>query len=203
MSQMEEKGRGVILFGGTFNPIHKGHIRLCCSAAAAVQPRLVVLMPAAPFYKELETTPADRLEMCKRAVADLPFPVRVSDYELRQGAKWRTYDTLIHIRELIGDEPLYLLFGSDTFLSFSYWYRWRECGRLISGLLVGMRKSDRQETVILQQELLEKEGIAVTLLEHPGDPISSEKIRAAVQTQAAVLDDAVYAYILEHHLYHT
>ncbi|MDY2905470.1 MAG: nicotinate-nicotinamide nucleotide adenylyltransferase, partial [Caecibacter massiliensis] len=121
MSRNDGTKKGIVLFGGTFNPIHQGHIRLCCSAWKAVHPRLVVLMPTQPFYKELNTEASQRIEMCQRAVENLPFPVAVDGYEIQQGSSCRTYDTLCAMKQKFPDDPLYLLMGSDTFLSFSYW----------------------------------------------------------------------------------
>ena len=165
MGRNDDNKKGIVLFGGTFNPIHQGHIRLCCSAWNAVHPRLVILMPTQPFYKELDTDAAQRIEMCQKAVEDLPFPVAVDGYEIQQGSTCRTYDTLCAMKEKFPDDPLYLLMGSDTFLSFSYWYRWQECGRMAS-LLVGMRKGDDREQIEMVKCRVEQEGLTVKLMDH-------------------------------------
>ena len=159
MSRRTWHAGGIILFGGTFNPVHKGHIRLCCSAVKAVQSKLVIFMPTQPFYKTTDTSAEQRLEMCKRAVDNLPFPVIVDDYELKQGIKCRTYDTICYLKEKYPCEPLYLLFGSDTFLTFSYWYNWHSCGRLVDSILVGMRQINAIEDVLRQKEYLEQENL--------------------------------------------
>lgn len=200
MSRNDGTKKGIVLFGGTFNPIHQGHIRLCCSAWKAVHPRLVVLMPTQPFYKELNTEASQRIEMCQRAVESLPFPVAVDGYEIQQGSTCRTYDTLCAMKQKFPDDHLYLLMGSDTFLSFSYWYRWRECGRM-AGLLVGMRKSDDREQIEMVKSLVEQDGITVQLLDHQADDISSHDIRQHQEKQREELAPAVYTYIREHHLY--
>lgn len=112
------------LFGGTFNPIHFGHLR----AAVEIRERFgldkVYLIPAAIPPHKVQTgvaSPEDRLEMISRAVGKHPDFV-VSDVELRRTGPSYTIDTLSHFADMLpATDPRYLIVGLDAFLEFHTW----------------------------------------------------------------------------------
>ena len=116
----------VLLFGGSFDPIHHGHLIVCRSAAEKLDAEQVVLIPSAnPPHKHgaALTAPADRLELCRLAVRDDPL-FAVSDWETRQPGPNYTLYTVRHFREARSpDTRLYWLIGLDSLHELQTWYR--------------------------------------------------------------------------------
>ncbi len=117
------------LFGGTFDPIHFGHLRLATEVAEAFHLERVIFLPAGlPYHRgrAAHATNDQRLTMVKLATArDARFDV--DDRELRREGPTYTYDTLVEIREERGPEtPLVFLTGSDAFAKIDTWHRWTE-----------------------------------------------------------------------------
>jgi nicotinate-nucleotide adenylyltransferase len=117
------------LFGGTFDPVHFGHLRLATELAEAFHLEKVVFIPAGlPYHRgrNAHATGEERLTMLKLATArDARFDV--DDRELRRGGNTYTYDTLAEIRAERGpDTPLVFLCGTDAFAKIDTWNRWKE-----------------------------------------------------------------------------
>ena len=115
------------IFGGTFDPIHYGHLRTALELKERLSLNEVRFIPCAdPPHRQSEPVAgASRLEMVRAAVADEPgFVVDEREFD-REGPSY-TVDTLRSIREEIADIPLCLLMGMDAFLSLTEWYCWKE-----------------------------------------------------------------------------
>ena len=112
------------IYGGTFNPPHIGHIEAAKQAVSALGLTKLLLIPdrIAPHKVIPEGTaaPNQRLEMLQLAVADCP-QIQVSDIELQREGPSYTYVTLEQLRAQYPDAKLYLLMGTDMFLSFHTW----------------------------------------------------------------------------------
>ena len=114
-----------VVFGGTFNPFHLGHLKLMKEVINTVSPDRFILMPAhLPPHKVAEelVDDIDRFEMCRLAAKDMPI-VEVSDFEIVSGEKSYTVLTLEHLHGLYPDEDLYFAMGSDMLLTFLNWYK--------------------------------------------------------------------------------
>ena len=167
-----------ILYGGTFNPIHRGHLEICLWAREAVGAGRVLLMPAAqPPHKFAGwlAPDRDRLAMCALAAQEHSF-IQVSDYEIRRGGRSYTVETLRHLAGENPGEEYSLLMGTDMFLTFTQWREWEEIGKMAS-LLVASREEGEREALLEQQKRLKEQGISSRLLENPPLPISSTAIR--------------------------
>ncbi len=120
--------RMVGVMGGTFNPIHYGHLRMAQELADALQFEQIRFIPAAnPPHKALPLISAEhRAAMVRLAIANNPL-FMMDDRELiRQGASY-TIDTLKSLRDELGPQvSLTLLMGSDAFASFDTWHHWQE-----------------------------------------------------------------------------
>lgn len=120
------------IFGGTFNPPHLGHLRLCEAFARQMHLDRVLVIPT--FLPPHKAAPdlascADRLSMCRRMFsADSRFTV--SDIEIERGGKSYTAETLEALQKLYPGEKLYLLIGSDMLQSFDTWHRAQDILRL-------------------------------------------------------------------------
>jgi len=117
------------LFGGTFDPVHFGHLRLATELAEAFHLEKVIFIPAGlPYHRgrDAHATSEERLTMVKLATArDARFDV--DDRELKRGGNTYTYDTLAEIRAERGPaEPLVFLVGTDSFATIDTWHRWTE-----------------------------------------------------------------------------
>ncbi len=119
--------RPLALFGGTFDPVHVGHLRVAWEAAEALDAD-VRLVPAnvPPHRPQPVASAAQRLALLERALAGQSRLV-ADDRELRRdGPSW-TIDTLVDLRaELGAAQPLVLLVGADAWAGLPTWRRWRE-----------------------------------------------------------------------------
>ena len=112
------------IYGGTFNPVHTGHIHAAKQAAEILGLDKLILIPdrIAP-HKEIPSgspTPEQRLEMLRLAVAG-ETGIEVSDIELKREGKSYTYLTVEALSEEYPGAELYLLMGTDMFLTFHTW----------------------------------------------------------------------------------
>ena len=114
------------LFGGSFDPVHTGHIRLAAAAKEACALDRIVILPAAcsPFKTGTFSSDEDRLAMCR-----LSFPgdgYEISPYEIEKGGVSYTVETVSHFRAAYPRAALTLILGEDQLLSFHKWYRFRD-----------------------------------------------------------------------------
>jgi len=116
------------VFGGTFAPIHHGHIRLALELRERLGLSRVLIVPSAnpPHRAAPEVPPPRRLEWARLALAGEPH-LQVDDREIRRHGPSYTYDTLAGLRGESGaDAPLVLLLGDDAANQLHTWHRWRE-----------------------------------------------------------------------------
>ena len=116
------------ILGGTFDPIHFGHLRLAEEVAHTLRLSGVRFVPSGtPPHRAAPRTPtAHRLAMVRLAVSGNPL-FTVDDREVRRTGPAYTFDTLTEIRAESGpDVPLVLMVGADAFLDFAAWHRWHE-----------------------------------------------------------------------------
>ncbi|HJN53094.1 MAG: nicotinate-nucleotide adenylyltransferase [Pseudomonadales bacterium] len=120
--------KGIALFGGTFDPIHIGHLQSALEVQQYLDLLAVRLIPSfiPPHRESLGSEAEQRLEMVRIAVQNNPA-LEVDDREiLRQGPSY-TYDTLTSIRDEVGpDVALIMVLGLDSFVTLSTWHRWRD-----------------------------------------------------------------------------
>ncbi|MGQ0442245.1 MAG: nicotinate-nucleotide adenylyltransferase [Methylophilaceae bacterium] len=116
------------LLGGTFNPIHFGHLRMAQELADALNFDEVRFIPSAnPPHKATPAVSAEhRAAMVKLAIADNPL-FNCDTRELTRNGASYTIDTLISLRRELGEATsLCLLLGSDAFMQLNRWHRWQE-----------------------------------------------------------------------------
>jgi len=115
------------VLGGTFDPIHFGHLRLAQELADALGLARVRFIPSGtpPHRNPPQVNGAHRLEMVRIAIAGNPL-FESDDREIRRDGISYTYDTLAELREELGERPLCLLMGADAFAALTTWHRWQE-----------------------------------------------------------------------------
>ena len=201
------------IYGGTFNPPHLGHLAAARAAVDALGLDKLLLVPAAlPPHKELPPgTPAaeHRLAMTQRMADALLMPevVSVATLELERQGKSYTSDTLEEIRRQYPGTDLWLLMGTDMFLTLHLWHDPAEILRLAGVCAFGRTEQDGQALFAPQRDYLAKTfGARVTTITLPGlVEISSTRLRellAAGEGREYLLP-SVYGYILMHRLYGT
>ncbi len=193
-----------VLYGGTFNPVHKGHLEICLRAREAVGASQVLLMPAAlpPHKSPGELAPdRDRLAMCSLAAEPWGF-IAVDDYEIRRGGHSYTVDTLRYLTQARPEEKFWLLMGTDMFLTFTQWREWKQIGEMAT-LLVASREDEDLEVLQGQQAALKELGISSVLLQNVPLPMSSTEIRREIRERGETdkVCPAVMEYIRERGLY--
>ena len=202
----------VLLYGGTFDPPHNGHLNNLRAAAARVQPDKVVVMPAglSPFKQKTSAPGALRLEMCScfhalEEDADTIPRLEVSGWEIEQAAAGnRNYTVLTE--KLARENPgaqLYLAIGSDMLLSFDGWHRWQDILRL-AHLVVTSRNAGDAPELCAKARQLDPAGQRILFAPVTALPMASSALRqrlAAGEDCAEELPEAVRAVIRREHLY--
>ncbi len=110
------------LFGGTFNPVHNGHLIIAEAAREAYRLDRVIFVPSGrpPHKKALLTSPAHRLAMLRLSLRGNPA-FGLSDWEVRAGRVVYTYETAEHFQARYPKASLYLLLGADAMRSLRNW----------------------------------------------------------------------------------
>ena len=167
----------VLLYGGTFDPPHNGHINNLRAALELVQPDRVIVMPAGiPPHKAASATPGEvRLAMCECFKALSPL-VEVSDWELRQGGRSFTVHTLEMLRGRFPDAALYLSVGSDMLLTFQLWCRWQDILQMAT-LVVESRRPGDDAALAGAARVLEGYGGRVLFARAESYPCASSDLR--------------------------
>lgn len=167
----------ILLFGGTFDPPHNGHMALLRHMLDAVSPDLALVMPAGipPHKKGYGTKGALRLAMCRDFLSAAPC-VQISSHELENEGKSYTIDTLIWLAAEYPKAELYLSMGSDMLLGFTQWKDWQQILKLA---VIVCQSRDDAETASMAPAIkkLEAAGGTVQLVCAPVLRLSSSELR--------------------------
>lgn len=194
------------IFGGSFNPIHNGHIGLIRGIISELALDKLIVMPSfLPPHKTVDTpvSPTGRLAMCQLAVSEISA-TEVSDLEICRKGKSYTYETLEQLHAIYPDDELFLIMGADMFLSIETWKNPDIIFRL--AVICGVSRKGiggRQE--LLDRELfLQLLGAKTKVLNLSLPEVSSTEIREAVKNGNSIdkfVPKRVEEYILEKGLY--
>lgn len=204
------------LFGGTFDPVHFGHLRAALEAREKLGLSDFRLIPAGtpPHRPPSMASARHRLAMLELAVAGDPA-FRVEDREIRRGGRSFMVDTLREIRAESGESPLLLLIGQDAANAFDGWREWRQIFELAHIVIMrrpdsrvrwaGELKAEMEARRVESGERLRATAAGLVLsLEVTQLAISSTHIRgllASGRSPRFLLPAAVADYIEKHHLY--
>ncbi len=115
------------ILGGTFDPVHIGHLRVALEAADALASELRLMPASVPPHREQPVATASQRVAILRAALAGQDRLKLDARELSRSGRSYTIDTLIELRQEIGrDRSLVLLLGRDAFCGLSSWHRWRE-----------------------------------------------------------------------------
>lgn len=206
------------ILGGTFDPIHFGHLHLAEELAEILGLAEVRIIPAGqPPHRSVPRTPArHRLEMARLAVAGNPR-FKLDDREVRQSRASYTVDTLSDLREELGPEqPIWLLMGADAFLGLPSWKEWQRLFEL-AHIAVAHRPGYQLAQADALDESLRRELAQRQVSGRPDTPAGCVLLRPITQLDIAATDirnrlldgrsvrylmpDSVLDYIQKNHLY--
>lgn len=192
----------IAIYGGTFNPPHRGHVESLQAVYEQAKPDRVLVIPASiPPHKELAAGSPDaekRLELTRLAFKELPY-AEVTDMELTRTGKSYTSDTVAELLRKYPDAELMLAMGTDMFLSFETWHEYRYLIDNVT-MLVFARREGEDEKIFKYGEYLEsKYGAKINYIMHDPLPISSSEIRRLLPRRLGreLLPDAVFARIVK------
>jgi len=213
---MHQTHKAIGILGGTFDPIHLGHLRLALELYEALDLAKVHLIPChQPVHrKSPAASPDQRLAMVKCAVAN-EQALHADDREIRRQGPSYMVDTLISLREEFPDSPLCLLIGIDAFLGFPSWNRWKEILGLAHIVIAHRPQYHLPSTGIVSDLLKERlqheisyihENMAGGILLRPitALEISASDIRKLIamgRNPRYLLPDEVFNYIKQHGTY--
>lgn len=189
------------IFGGTFNPIHNGHIALIRRLIDILSLDELLLIPTAvPPHKDGgEVISAEhRLNMCRLATADIE-KVTVSDIEIRRGGKSYTLNTLQTLISQRPDDEWILLMGSDMFYTLTEWKRPEEIMRLAKIVAIA-RENGEIEKLFSQRDRLNAMGGSTEVIDICPVRVSSTELRHSGALKNDV-PDIVERYIIQNGLY--
>ncbi|MDD6320234.1 MAG: nicotinate (nicotinamide) nucleotide adenylyltransferase [Oscillospiraceae bacterium] len=194
----------ILLFGGTFDPPHQGHMNNLRAAMQAVRPDRVIVMPAGiPPHKQASATPGEvRLAMCRCFLA-LGKEVELSDWEITHAGRSYTYNTLTMLAQANPGAQLYMTVGSDMLETFTRWYRWQDILRL-AALVVQSREEGDEQALRAAAGELEAAGGRILFAHAAALPCASSDIRAGKYTPQQLkelLPPPVPELIRQNHLY--
>ena len=192
----------IAIYGGTFNPPHRGHVESLQAVYEQAKPDRVLVIPASiPPHKELAAGSPDaeeRLELTRLAFKELPY-AEVTDMELTRTGKSYTSDTVAELLRKYPDAELMLAMGTDMFLSFETWHEYRYLIDNVT-MLVFARREGEDEKIFKYGEYLEsKYGAKINYIMHDPLPISSSEIRMLLPRRLGreLLPGAVFARIVK------
>ena len=202
---MAVAGKSLGILGGTFDPIHMGHLRMAEHVFQRMELESIVFIPAyvPPHKLGQDFAPAqDRYTMTELAVADNPH-FTVSDMELKRTGVSYTIDTIRQLHKQYADRELNFIIGADSVAQLHTWHNIEEILELTRFVAV-WRPGYEDAMEELVRHLGEQAKEIVLLLDKPVYDISSTEIRTRIRQGlglAGLVPPAVERYIYEHGLY--
>lgn len=194
------------IMGGTFDPVHNGHLLIAenaCEQLALDEVRFIPTGRSPHKQGKQIADGAHRLRMVELAIADNPAFV-ADDRELRSGALSYSYLTLQEMHKALPEDELYFIMGGDSLRDFKNWYHPElicSCATLVAAI---RDDCDRKHLMTYAKELKQMFSAEVRLIRTPNLSVASSELRsraAAGETIRYQVPEAVRIYIEQHHLY--
>lgn len=195
-------------YGGTFDPIHQGHLQSALYVQQHAGLHSLDLLPChLPPHRDTPSSSEHRAEMVRLAIA--PYPqLQLNLLELQRDTPSYTVETLTALRAQYPQDQLFFVIGMDSLCAFCRWHRWQDILKLCHLLVLqrpGYSSSEGDAPKLLRTygrslNDIQTAAGAIVLLDNPPLDVSATAIRAG-QMPAALQIDAVQAYIRQHQLY--
>jgi nicotinate-nucleotide adenylyltransferase len=206
-----------LVFGGTFDPVHRGHIESVCAVSRLLGDVDIYLVPCqTPAHRAPPSaSPEDRLKMLQLAVAS-EERIFVDDCELRRNGTSYTVDTLLGYRERLGESgSLLFLMGRDSWVTLPSWHRWEELTGLVHLLILDRPGPDQGSPEVLRKwinsrqvhdpkEMMNSSSGKVCFLSLDQINVSASELRDRMTEGSPIGEDVkpqVMSYIRQHNLY--
>lgn len=199
--------KSIAIFGGSFNPIHNGHINLVTKIQDRYNFDKILIIPTySPPHKSTSglVSAEHRFNMCKLATADYPHLIPC-DIELKRKGRSYTYDTLTEIKNIYPNYKLHFIMGADMLYSFTSWYRYRDIANLAT-IIVAARKENEHNDLLEEKQKLSKDKVNCNIENIDVVNISSTQIREYIADKnydelRIHVPHKVASYIIDNELY--
>ena len=195
----------ILVFGGTFNPVHNGHVQMLKKAQEVISPDLTLVIPTfLPPHKSISDdflSSGDRLNMCKLAF-DLLENTEVSNIEIEAKVKSYSVITFSKLHKIYPDAEFVMLCGADMFLTLKTWYKYDELIKLTAFCALP-RKVGATE-LNDYAKIVEQDGGKCIIIDETVTDISSTEIRRMIIDNIDVSDfvpEKVCEYIENNNLF--
>lgn len=195
------------IMGGTFDPIHIGHLMLGAFAHEEFKLDQIWFMPNGnPPHKdasEMDTNLEHRVTMTKLAIEDVPY-FKLQEYEITEGKTSYSYSTMEYFKRIYPEYEFYFIIGADSLFTLESWFKPERLLKTCTMLAAFRNMKNPKEMNTQIQYLAKKYNARIELLEAPLLEISSSDIRTRIEENKTIrymVPDAVLNYIKEHHLY--
>ncbi len=204
------------IFGGTFDPVHYGHLRCADEARQKLDLKNLYLLPAGtpPHRNAPGATAKQRLEMLQLALPEFP-QLEIDDREIRRSGPSYMVDTLQELRTKFPQRPLLLLLGEDAANHLHSWFHWENLFALTHLVILtrpgakaeyrqDLAKQIQQRLAFDKQELLRSQAGGVLRLQVTSIDVSATTIKSIIRlgrSPGVMLPGTVLDYINENHLY--
>lgn len=201
-----------VIYGGTFNPVHNGHILPAIESAKSINAERLIYLPChlPPHKEKPNVNSSHRLEMTKLALqgmVDNQLKIEISDYETQLSSPSYTRQTIEYFANTYPDHKLYFLIGMDSLLNFHLWFKWQEIF-LFCDLLVMQRPGFTFSQEQLSYDLVPYLDKQITMTSVTEVDISSSQIKVMYNQsnrktikELTLLPSSVQQYINTHNLY--
>lgn len=191
----------IAVFGGTFNPIHKEHVKMIKHLSSLdFVDRVLVIPTHIPPHKAVGYLAEDehRINMCRIATKGIE-KVTVSDFEISRQEKSYTFYTVSLLKEQYPDDEIFVVCGGDMAITLDTWHRFDELKKMCTFLVVDRPGTDKEE-LRRYIDALVKDGAKIEYTFCVTDDVSSTDIRNDIENSKDV-PDSILSYIKENGLY--
>lgn len=195
----------LLIYGGTFDPVHLGHKNAFDAARELIRPDKCIIIPnrIPPHKQSLSLVSGeDRMNMLKLTFGESE-DIIYSDYELKREGKSYSLYTLEYLKEHYQGFELFFVVGSDSLLTFHKWYEYEKLLSLCTLVCISRQKGDNSELENAKAYLEQKGGKVLIAKAEPFE-VSSSGLRKMIQNgddPSCYLNENVVKYIYDNSLY--
>ncbi len=195
----------IAIFGGSFNPVHNGHINICkwCQEEYNFDEILLIPTNIPPHKVATDMLSGEhRVNMLKLATNELDF-VTISDIELKEEGVSYTYLTIEKLKKIYPNDMLYLIIGSDMLFTFDKWVNYSQILENVT-LISGARHENEYQNLLDKKDSFGKLKDKINIINLDIKDISSTDIRDIIKNDVLIEDKIsleVFNYIKENNLY--
>lgn len=195
---MKNKKQRIALFGGTFAPPHLGHVHAVKTLSEHIDVDRIIIMPTfmPPHKVKVKgDTPELRLEMCRAAFGSID-KAYVSDYEIERGGVSYTVHTLEHLTSEFENADIFLLCGTDMFLTLNSWFRAERIFSLARIVCIPRYSENIDFLNVKKQEYEDEFGAEISIIGSDPFEVSSTEIRCLI-TEGEDLSEYLPSGVIE------